>query len=497
MDDDIKNPPENQSTPLPIDQPKTVYESVPVEENIQPEEVSADVSAPSTEDVSSGPPEIPPEMPPPVYEENKNRYIFIVGGGVLVFVIILFVILRLVMGGGKPKEIKLSYWGLWESEEIMKPLIQDYQNKNPNVIINYQKMSPQDYKDRLVVRSKNGQGPDIFRFHNTWLPQLEEVVAPLPTNIINNSQFESTFHKIHQQDLKLNGRYYGIPLYLDGLVLIYNENMLKKVGFDTAPADWNEMIDVATKLAVKDKDGQLITAGIAIGTASNIEHFSDIFTLMLLQNGGSLKELDKPEAAGALQAYRQFAEPPHDVWSESMPNSIVAFIQEKVGMIIAPSWWVINIKTENPDINVKVAPIPRLLSGRPISMASYWAEGVSKYSKNQLEAWKFLKFLSEKENMTKLFQLESQTRPFGEAYSRKDLVSVLENNEYLKPVINQADYYVSSPSAARTYDNGLNDQVIQYLENAINDTIRGTAYSEALKNIKGNLDTVFSHYKVN
>src|SRR3989344_9122092 len=167
-----------------------------------------------------------------------------------------------------------------------------------------------------------------------------------------------------------------------------------------------------------------------------------------------------------------------------MSNSTTAFIQEKVAMIIVPSWEVLSIKSSNPDIEIKVVPVPVVPGTASLSLASYWVEGVSRFSNHQLEAWKFLRFLTEKENMTKLYEIQSKVRPFGEPYSRVDLAPLLAQNPYLSAVIKQANNFHSLPLVSRTYDNGLNDEIIKYMENAINSTILGVSYKEALSTAK-------------
>lgn len=518
MDDNKTNLPEIQSqndieqSPTETNQAeyintesKPIFESVPVKstdssnmQNLQPEEVSPDIVNPTSDNMSGSGnrPEIPTDEPPMIYEENKNKYIIIIAASIFFFIILIFFIKVIFTGKKTPKQAKLVYWGLWEEKEVYNPLIEQYQQKNPGIKIDYQKMSEQEYRDKLLARSKNGQGPDIFRFHNTWLPEIRDLASPLPNAIMSNNEFEKTFYKIHQTDLKVDNYYYGLPLEIDGLVLIYNDGLLKKAGIDNPPITWDELTDIVTQLTVKDNTGQLITSGIAIGTASNIENFSDILGLMILQNGGSLKNLDQSEAIGALESFRRFAEPPADFWSENMPNSLTAFIQEKVAMIIAPSWWVLVIKNSNPDIQLKVSTVPSVPGSIPMSIANYWIEGVSKYSKNQLEAWKFLRYLIEKENMTKLYEAQSKIRLFGEPYSRVDLAPLLAQNEYIGPVIKQADNYVSIPVVSRTFDNGLNDEIIKYLENAVNSTIQGVSYEEALKQAKQGVDQVFSKFKI-
>jgi len=498
MNDNKGNQEENQST-------KPLFETVPIEnsqaDTVQPEEISPEVLNP--EDVQGGSafqPEIAPSDQPFVYEESKIKYVFIVFA-ILLFVGIFILVIRFFTGARSKApipDIKLVYWGLWEEKEVIEPLINEYQKNNPHVKIEYEKKSPQDYREKLISWSQKNIGPDIFRFHNTWLPELKSVTAPLPETIMKNLEFEKTFFPITQRDLKIGNFYYGIPLSIDGLVLIYNESMFKKAGISTPPRNWDELVEYVGKLQVINKDKEIITSGIAIGTASNIEHFSEIFGLMLLLNGGSLENLNQLEAAGALEAYRRFAELPNPTWNEAMPNSITAFAQEKVAMIIAPSWQILTINSISKDLKMKVIPIPKPPGGKQVSLASYWVEGVSNSSKNQLEAWKFLKFLSQKDSMTKLYELENKQRLFGEPYSRVDLAQVLIQNPYIGPIIQQAvdDSYVSLPIASRTFDNGLNDELRVYLENAVNATIQGVSYSEALSTAQKGVTQVFQKYNI-
>ncbi len=482
MEDNSENKKENQidSTPL--------MESIPVENEPVVEEVAPEVDNPSAV-------ESPPDNPP-VYQENKNQYLMFFLGGAVIFIVVLFLILKAFFSAPAKKSVSLTYWGLWEDSSVMNPIIKSYESANPGVTINYEKMDPGSYRDKLVARSKSGQGPDIFRFHNTWLPEISDVVAPLPPTVMSNSEFEKTFYPVAQKDLKVGNYYYGIPLEIDGLVLVYNNGLFKKAGISAAPTTWDDITNIVPKLTVKDTNGQLITSGIAMGTTSNIGDFSDIFGLLLAQNGGSLGKLNMTEASGALEIYRKFAEDPQGYWNDNMPDSITAFVQEKVAMIIVPSWDVLSIKASNPDLDFKVVPVPTVPGSAPMSISSYWVEGVSRYSKNQLEAWKFLKYLSQKDTMTKLYELETKVRPFGEPYSRVDLAPLLVSDPYVGAVIKEAPNFVSLPLVSNTFDNGLNDEIIKYIENAINSTIQGVSYSEALQTASQGVSQVFTKYGI-
>lgn len=508
MDDNKGNSGGNQSPPQQPEVPQPIFETVPVEstelnpatDNMKPEEVAPDVAAPEQVEAGGVSPEILASDQPMVYEESKSKYIIMAAGVIFFIVVVVLIFLAISRLGGpkSTKKVALTYWGLWEDKETFDPVIKAYEKQNPGVTITYEKMDPSDYRDKLIVRSQKGQGPDIFRFHNTWLPEIQDVASPIPQEVMSNATFEKTFYPIHQKDLKMGQSYYGLPLYIDGLVLVYNESLFKQAGITAAPSNWDELIEDAGKVQVQGPDGQLITAGIAMGTASNVEHFSDIFGLMLLLNGGEITKLDAPEAVGALEAYRRFAEQPNNTWSEAMPNSVTAFIQQKVAMIIVPSWELLTIRPANPDLKLKVVPIPKPPGGKQVSLATYWVEGVSKMSKNQLEAWKFVKYLTDKDTMTKMYETESANRIFGEPYSRVDLAPLLVQNEYTGAVIKQAedDVYFSLPVASRTFDNGLNDEMKRYIENAINATIQGASYNDALQTAKKGVDQLVTRYKI-
>lgn len=487
--DDNQNSGKNQPQGTDAPQPIAVEEVAPNVET--PEQIQGSI-----------PPEMPPDSPP-VYEEKNNKLMFI--GGILLFFFIVFgaifwFFLKDTLFKGKPAEkITLSYWGLWDEKEIYDAVIQVYEKNNPNISIKYEKMAPEDYRDRLLARSKLGTGPDIFRFHNTWLPEIQEVITAVPKEVMTNEVFEQTFYPIHQKDLKVGENYYGIPLMIDSLMLIYNESLLKQAGLQNPPNVWvgeNDVENAISKLTVRSSDGAVITAGMAIGTANNIDHYGEIFAILLILNGGDLKKLDAPEAAEALELYRKFAE--ENYWNEQMGNSVASFIEGKTAMIFGPSWQALNIKSQNPDLQLKVAAPPKGLNGSMYSISNYWVEGVSKFSKNQEESWKFIKYLSEKETMTKIYEEQAKLRPFGSAYSRRDLAENLKTNEYLSPIIDLAaqDKLVSLPVVDRTYDKGLNDSILQYLKNAMNETVNGVSYGEALKTAKTGIDTVLQQYKI-
>ncbi len=422
------------------------------------------------------------------------------GRRLILFPIILILIVGVVMGGryifgllAGAKEVTITYWGLWENDPTVKSVIADFEASHPKVKVTYAKQSPRQYRERLQSAIARGEGPDVFRFHNTWVPMLRNELAQAPPTLMTASEFSSTFYPTAASDLIGGQSIYGMPVMIDGLGLYYNEDLFAAAGV-TVPGTWEELLAIVPKLTVRSEQ-TILTSAIALGTTGNVEHFSDIVATMMMQNGAKLSVPTGAQAEEALVFYRKFANPSDPVytWNETLDNSIYAFASGKVAMILAPSWRVFDIKQINPSLRFRVAPIPQL-PGNTVTWASYWVEGVSVKSKYQEQAWEFVKFLTGQEATSKLYTEAAKTRLFGEPYARVELGSTLLEDPYVGAYIKQAQTAKSFPLASRTFDNGLNDKLIKYLEDAVNAVGAGTAPTQALDTMANGFRQVLSSF---
>lgn len=434
-----------------------------------------------------------------ILTNKKKPLVFLVIGGVTLIVFIVMLLLKLLgAGSGKPAEnVKLVFWGLWQDEVIVNEMIKEYQATNPSIEIEYVLMDAKDnYKERVVERIRNGTGPDIFRFHNTWVPMIKEILSVSPNTVYTVEDFKNTFYPVTEKDLTVNGQIVGIPHYIDGLVMLYNKDIIKALGVETPPTTWEELIDIAEKATVYDENKNIITAGVALGTAENISHFSDILALMFLQNNVDINNFETdPNAEAVFDTYTGFAISANPVWSAAMDNSVESFASERVAIILTPVYEIDVIRHLNPDLNFGVSQVPQIQGGESKNIANYWADGVSRGSKNQQAAWDFLKFLSSKESLEKMYQLEVKNgRSYGNPYSRKDMAELLVQHEYLGAITKDANSLDSLPLISRTYDNGLNDKLINYMKDAINSIFLSTGTKEALRNMSQGFSQVFTQY---
>jgi multiple sugar transport system substrate-binding protein len=91
------------------------------------------------------------------------------------------------------KQVTISYWGLWENDAIIQPLITSFESTHPKIKVQYIKQSQKQYRERVQAAIDRGEGPDVFRFHNTWVPMLAKELQPVPETVMSVSDFKNTF----------------------------------------------------------------------------------------------------------------------------------------------------------------------------------------------------------------------------------------------------------------------------------------------------------------
>ena len=441
-------------------------------------------------------------------KESPFKYLPFLVGGLVLIGIVWFVIGKLM--GGKSETVapstkapatrktvpaeqaSLTYWGLWEPDNAVRGVLDKFEEANPGTKVSYVKQSHKDYRERLQTAIASGNGPDTFRYHASWTSMLSEELAAMPQSVMSASEYQQTFYPVAAKMLNIDGQIVGIPLMYEGLGLYYNKEMMTAANSEP-PSTWAEVKTLANKLTVRDGDN-LKRGGMAIGNASNVEHFADILGLLMLQNGADPANPSSKESQDALAFYTNFVKE-DKVWDDKLPSSTVAFARGDAAMMLAPSWRAHEVKAMNPNLNFGIVPLPRLGDDR-LAWASFWAEGVSSKSKNKDKSWELLKFLSSKEIQQELYSAQSQIRSFGEIYSRVDLANELAGDELVSPFLEDAPsasgWYLSS----YTHDNGVNDLLIKYYGDAINAVLSGKSVEDSLTTVNQGTQQTLRQYGV-
>ena len=434
--------------------------------------------------------------------DSKKRLILIILAVTLVLATV-FIYLVVRRAGGSPdgdsgETIELTYWGLWEPESHLQTAIDEYEAAHPNITINYSQERFTQYEENLYTRLIDPQTtPDIIRINNAWTYKFRGRLAPLPPEVMSLSEYQQTFYPAALNDfMGTDGYLYAIPLEIDGLALYYNKDLFSRAGISSPPEDWDTLVENAQALTILDSSGSITQAGAALGCENNINHAADILAALMLQNNVAMTSNDGSQATfnsdrgqDSLTFYTNFVTE-HKIWSCSLRNDLEMFAAGKLAMMFGPSWRVFDIIDMNTTVNFDTAPFPQLVGNdTTVNFGMYWGDAVSAQSAHKYEAWQFIKYLSEKEQLLAIYASASQSRAFGEPYSRKDMATEIEDAPYVGAFIQMAPYYESwRIGDQQTSEDALRRAIGEVSDNRSSES---AALDEAVNTINDKLSEIY------
>lgn len=184
--------------------------------------------------------------------EKDQKKLVIILSAVTVVLLILVTVTAIILskkkdGGTEPdkpdtsQQVELIYWGLWEPTDVIQPIIDKYESENPGVKILYSQQTFKNYESRVYTRlqqstSSTEPAPDIVRINNTWLPKYQTFLTPLPNEVMSTQEYAEEFYPTAIDDFTgADGQIYAIPWEIDGLMVIYNKQLLSAAGYNEPP----------------------------------------------------------------------------------------------------------------------------------------------------------------------------------------------------------------------------------------------------------------------
>jgi len=341
----------------------------------------------------------------------------------------------------KLQPITLNYWRVWDGQDAFGEIISKYKAIHPNININYRKLRYEEYEKELIESFAEDRGPDILSLHAGWMTRYKNKLAPMPDEItmayptikgtlkkeevvelrtsrsLTAGQIKEQFVDVVYDNAILEGEVYGLPMSVDTMVLFYNRDLLNGAGITEAPRYWNDkFFDDIQSLTKQNEAGEIIQSGIALGTSDNIERYSDILSLLMMQNGAQMisekgdrvtfqmaaQDSDKTAPGlDALRFYTDFANPVSKAyaWNEESPNSLQAFTEGRLAIFFGYAYHLPMIEARSPRLNFSVSPMLQIEgNANQMNFANFWLESVSSKSAYQDEAWDFIQFAVKAEN---------------------------------------------------------------------------------------------------
>jgi multiple sugar transport system substrate-binding protein len=396
------------------------------------------------------------------------------------------------------KPVTLTYWRVYDDSDAFDEIIAKYEALHPYVTVEYKKLRYSEYESELLNAMAEDRGPDVFSIQNTWMNKYQTKLAPMPDSItmvypvtqgtiqktvvyqpqttksISIKELKDNFVDVVSNDVILSdGKIYGLPLSVDTLAMYYNKDLLNNAGISQLPAYWNkEFLQDVKKLTIEDSKKAITQSGAALGGSKNINRYSDILSVLMMQSGAIMSDADKilfntapnPSTndypgADALSFYTDFADQTKESysWNDTLPNSLDMFMSGNLAIMFSYDYDLATIKAQAPKLNFSIAPLPQIEGNPPtnINFANYWVEVVSKKSPNVDVAWDFVQFIT-KEEQAKIY-LAKTNRPTA-------LRSLVESQK----TDNDLGVFANQVLTAKSWYHGKN---VQAAEDAIGEMI--------------------------
>ena len=295
----------------------------------------------------------------------------------------------------------------WESSEALEPwnkAIAAFEKANPDIKVQLESV-PQEYGTKLLAQMAAGTAPDVFQIGDGDVAKYvnKGVVEPLDEFIARDKFDTSVFYEGIYKIGQVNGKTYMLTKDYSPLVLFYNQALFDKanVPYPKNGWTWQEFVDTAQKLTVKDGD-KVTQWGVQLPDSWGDNTWQRGISPLIYQNGGDFLSpdgktaegfLNSPATVEALQFYvdlfnkQKVAPTKAEV---AALQGVDLFQTGKVAMLWTGRWPIKDFRA-NKDLKFGTVSLP---VGKKAANAICWA-GFAMYAqgKNKDAAWKLMKFI--------------------------------------------------------------------------------------------------------
>ncbi|MDD5680194.1 MAG: sugar ABC transporter substrate-binding protein [Candidatus Omnitrophica bacterium] len=365
---------------------------------------------------------------------------------------------------GSAKETTITFASVYNPSDagikIIEKSLDEFEKGNPQIKIKRLWLSPnyRDYSQKLLTMFAGSTSPDIFRVAPDMLPQFIQKEALLPLDgyveksktIFLKDFFPQVLYK-YQFDGKEFGKgsIYGFGTdWSPDFALFYNKDLFDKAGlsYPTKSFSWEEYLEVAKKLTIRDKNGRATQFGTLLPRLD----------LLILQNGGEIFSpdgrkclLDRPETTEAIQFLydlRNKYQAAPSLSEEATVDEINFFAAGKLAMFFSGRYLVSDVQRIAGN-KLRWSVAPSLHKKKRVNMITGpcgWA--ISSKSAHPKEAFNLLEYLVAGKGELKLAEIGYNIPVIKKvAYSDAFLTNLTHPQGINKLFLEEAEYSFSSP----------------------------------------------------
>ncbi|WP_162653571.1 extracellular solute-binding protein [Lentilitoribacter sp. Alg239-R112] len=313
-----------------------------------------------------------------------------------------------VLGSTSAQAVEIEYWQYFFDARVdaMEQLIDGFEAANPDITVKMTHFPYADYRTKVSAAIPAGEGPDVVQLFYGWLNDYRaaNLIQPLSESDFPAAKIDEEFFPMVQA-MKVDGQYFALPTAVRSLALFYNKRLFKEAGIDAPPANLDELVETAKKIAKRDGAGNLTTVGFTTGMNAQDHHWWR--EVLVRQFGGEAykddyKQVNYNDDAGlaALNFYTSL-EKEHGVTAFGfMDEPQAAFKAGRAGMHIDGSFRIGSLNKIR-GLDWGVAELPAGPDGTKSNYSSYWVNAITTKAKDEKyeASVKFMQYITSDDAM--------------------------------------------------------------------------------------------------
>lgn len=329
----------------------------------------------------------------------------------------------------------------WDPAPTMKPIISAFEKKNPNIKLQVTYGTPViGYISTLQIRLNSGTAPDVFII---TAENKQQIMDGGFAQDLSREKFASNIATAAKATYSKNGKLYGGAVSSWGGGILYNKDLLAKVGFTNPPKTWTEFLALTKKLQAADitpfyepADGIPVTLAALLGIEDQRQ--GGKMDAQIFSGASSFSKSWTNALTTWSQLFTTGAVSP-SVVGLSYNQIMTEFQQGKVAMLGTGSWALGGIQAAAPSLNLGFFAVPGASS-------TYWAGAVSPgfavnaKTKKSAAAKKFVEFLTSDTGVG-FFQKATQGIMTTKSFSNNldpalsDMVTAVKEGKFYLPQV--------------------------------------------------------------
>ena len=276
------------------------------------------------------------------------------------------------------------------------------------VIEQFPGSSLKDFEIKLRLRFSSGKSPDVFVASEVVTGEYARLglLSPAPPEIERMVQ-ENALNDMLRQAPYYADTCYGIAGDAAWQALYYNKEMFREAGLDPdrPPATWDELLDYADRLTVRDEQGRVQRAGFSLRKTGFKPGTAEKWYTFVASAGGQPYTADGTRAMLNTEAGRDAIGFYNAVLFERRIDAVghsgdqQGFGQGRVAMFLREMHVIRWLEVNYPDIEFGVAPVPARDTSMSFGGSYVWS--VSRDSPHQEAGWEWIHFLMDDEAYTR------------------------------------------------------------------------------------------------